>query len=152
ICGKACYTPSHKLTREQPSCGRCGSSPRMRAVVHVLSIELFGVSLILPEFPQRPDISGIGLSDWPGLGALGEKLGYMNTTFADDSGVHVDICNVASEWESTQDFIISSEVFEHVEPPVSRAFEGAWRMLKPGGVLILEHFPLVLSTRPWYFS
>ncbi len=51
-----------------------------------------------------------------------------------------------------KDFIISSDVFEHVVPPVSRAFENVWKMLKPGGVFVLtvpygaqretvEHFP-----------
>ncbi len=50
------------------------------------------------------------------------------------------------------DFVLSSEVFEHVPPPVSRAFAGARALLKPGGVLVLtvpygfqgetiEHFP-----------
>ena len=50
------------------------------------------------------------------------------------------------------DFIISSDVFEHVPPPSITAFKGAINLLKPGGALILtvpfsneeetiEHFP-----------
>ncbi len=50
------------------------------------------------------------------------------------------------------DFVISSEVFEHVPPPVERAFENVARLLKPSGVLIMtvpyslessmrEHYP-----------
>ena len=37
------------------------------------------------------------------------------------------------EWLSRFDFVISSDVFEHVVPPVSRAFENALHLLKPGG-------------------
>ena len=47
---------------------------------------------------------------------------------------------------------MSSEVFEHVPPPVGRAFENVFRLLRPGGVLIfsvpyglagstIEHYP-----------
>jgi SAM-dependent methyltransferase len=47
---------------------------------------------------------------------------------------------------------VSSEVFEHVPPPVGRAFDNAFRLLKPGGVLVfsvpycptgstVEHYP-----------
>ncbi len=50
------------------------------------------------------------------------------------------------------DFVISSEVFEHVVPLVGRAFRNVFRMLKRGGVFLLtapfgsppetiEHFP-----------
>ena len=34
------------------------------------------------------------------------------------------------------DFIVASDVFEHVAPPVSRAFDNARKLLKPGGKLI----------------
>jgi SAM-dependent methyltransferase len=54
-------------------------------------------------------------------------------------------------WGSN-DFVISSDVFEHVLPPVARAFDNVSRLLKPGGLFILtvpfgtqpktiEHFP-----------
>ena len=50
------------------------------------------------------------------------------------------------------DFVVSSDVFEHVAPPVSRAFENVFHLLKPGGFFLLtvpfrsgsdtvEHFP-----------
>ena len=61
------------------------------------------------------------------------------------------------------DFVISTEVFEHVAPPVSRAFTGAFSLLKPGGHLILttpftnkpatvEHFPDLQDYRIVEFS
>ena len=51
------------------------------------------------------------------------------------------------------DFLIASEVFKHVPPPVGAAFSDAFNALKPGGLLLLtvpfdrrlkqtiEHFP-----------
>ena len=42
------------------------------------------------------------------------------------------------------DFLIASEVFEHVEPPVAQAFANAARLLKPSGVLLL--------TVPWVWD
>ena len=50
------------------------------------------------------------------------------------------------------DFVISSEVFEHVVPPVQTAFDNLARLLKPGGLVVFstpwetegpnrEHFP-----------
>jgi hypothetical protein len=39
----------------------CKSTVRARSIVHLLSIALFGHSLILRDFPVRKDIKGIGL-------------------------------------------------------------------------------------------
>jgi SAM-dependent methyltransferase len=113
-------------------------------------MELFDRSLAINDFPSSPGIIGIGLSDWKGYGGrLGKSLGYTNTYYHTDP--RLDITNIDPSQCGLYDFIISSEVFEHVLPPVSKAFENARRLLKPGGVLILtvpyvegttrEHFP-----------
>jgi SAM-dependent methyltransferase len=51
----------------------------------------------------------------------------------------LDISNpeVPENLVQASDFIISSEIFEHVVPPVRRAFENTFKMLKPGGILVL---------------
>jgi SAM-dependent methyltransferase len=107
----------------------------MRSMVHVLSLELFGECLVLPDFPERPDLIGIGMSDWDAYAIpLAGKLGYTNTYF--DRKPALDITHVPEEMVGTLDFILSSDVFEHVQPPVAKAFENARRLLKPNGVFV----------------
>jgi SAM-dependent methyltransferase len=132
------------------SCRHCGSTVRWRSVIHALSMELFGTSLVLSDFPHRPDLVGIGLSDWDGYAKrLASRLNYTNTFF--HQAPLLDITSVSMDHDGRYDFIISSDVFEHICQPVSRAFENAHRLLKPGGVMIFtvpyvdgqtrEHFP-----------
>lgn len=150
ICGKNNSVPLSRLTREQPTC-RCGSTVRLRSLIHVLSIELFGETIALPDFPYRPDIIGIDMSGANTYAdRLHAKLGYTNTFLHKEP--QMDIVSPGDHWYETCDFVISSDVFEHVAPPVSRAFCNTHRILKTGGVLVLtvpyttsgetlEHFP-----------
>lgn len=150
ICGRMSRADKGRLTREEPTC-RCGSTVRIRALVHVLSSELFGESLALADFPPRPDIVGIDMSGADAYaGKLAGKLGYTNTFL--HKPPYLDITNPDAAWLDRCDFVISSDVFEHVAPPVSRVFVNTLRVLKPGGVFVLtvpygkhgetlEHFP-----------
>ena len=61
VCGNASRAFKRRLTREGPTC-RCGSTVRLRALVHVLSVRLFGNSLALQDFPLRPEIVGVDMS------------------------------------------------------------------------------------------
>jgi SAM-dependent methyltransferase len=151
ICGGEAAAPETALQREVPSCPRCGSTVRTRGIVHLLTTELFGRSIALPELPHRPDIAGIGLSDSEGYASrLAARLAYRNTFLHTEP--RLDIAAVPPELSARYDFLIASDVFEHVAPPVSRAFVNARRLLKPGGVFVfsvpftlapdtLEHFP-----------
>lgn len=151
VCGKDCMTKTEELKREEPSCPGCASTVRMRALVHVLSTELFGKRLAISDFPDRQDIRGAGMSDWEGYASrLKDKLDYKNTYYHKEP--RLDITSINPGLEGTLDFIISTDVFEHVESPVSRAFDNARKLLKPGGVFIFtvpytkdaetkEHFP-----------
>jgi hypothetical protein len=152
ICGEHCQTALDRLGREESSCKGCRSCARMRAVIRVLSTELFGESLLLEDFPARPDIRGLGMTDWEAYAnTLAEKFSYQNTYYDQEPRLDISAVEIPAHLLAN-DFIISSEVFEHVVPPVSRAFENVAKMLKPGGLFILtvpytneketiEHFP-----------
>jgi SAM-dependent methyltransferase len=113
------------------------------------------VELAIPDFPVVKGIRGIGMSDAPEMAQrLAEKFEYTNTFYHQDP--RLDIADPSPEHilEHTgrYDFILSSEVLEHVSPPVERAFVNLNRMLKPDGLLLFtvpyridgrtaEHFP-----------
>ena len=151
ICGSRTSAPLPAFERDTPSCGVCGSIVRWRAVVHLLSTGLFGESLAIRDFPESTHLHGLGMSDWVGYAELLPfKLDYANTFV--DRDPQLDITVFKPKLEGQLDFVISSDVFEHVPPPVDVAFENTRRMLKPGGLFVLtvpyridlptqEHFP-----------
>jgi SAM-dependent methyltransferase len=107
--------------------------------------------VILPDFPENRAIRGVGMSDWDGFAKpLAKKLDYTKTYYNQEP--RLDLKNVNSDQGGRYDFVLCSEVLEHVETPVQPAFEGLARLLKPTGVLLLtvpyqintgtiEHFP-----------
>jgi SAM-dependent methyltransferase len=150
ICGHADSLPAADISRESGICLYCGSTVRFRSIAHALAVELLGETRSLPSLPTRKDIRGIGLSDWLGYAELlRDKFSYKNTYY--HKHPRLDICDPEHAEHGLYDFVISSDVFEHVPPPVDRAFEGAFKLLKPGGLLICsvpsidgttdEHFP-----------
>jgi SAM-dependent methyltransferase len=66
---------------------------------------------------------------------LAEAFDYRNTFYTREP--RFDITAPPAQEFGTYDFIISSEIFEHVLPPVEKAFEATFRLLKPNGVLLL---------------
>ena len=152
ICGRPSHCQLDELERETPSCPGCNSSPRLRAIVEILAQNLLGQSCALPDFPVDRKRRGLGLTDYEGYASrLAEKFDYRNTYFHQPP--RLDIAGDIDFHEfGACDFVISSEIFEHVAPPVSRAFENVFRLLKPGGLFLLtvpyglqaetiEHFP-----------
>jgi hypothetical protein len=124
---------------------------RLRSLIAVLSEEIFGVLLTLPEFPILKGIRGIGMSDTPDLaGRLAEKFDYTNTFY--HQAPLFDVTRPEERDRERYDFILSSEVLEHVPPPVERSFAALYGMLKSDGLLLMttpynldgktaEHFP-----------
>jgi SAM-dependent methyltransferase len=124
------------LRHEESSCRVCGSNVRIRALVYLLSRELFGDGFLLSEFPPLPAVKGLGLSDQSSYAApLAARFDYTNTFY--DREPRLDITGRNTERYGTYDFILASDVFEHVAAPVERAFDEAFQLLKPHGTLFL---------------
>lgn len=136
ICGKENVAPIDLVSnREAASCSHCQSSLRMRSLIYVLAVELFGKAFVLPEFPESKEIVGAGMSDWDGYAIpLSQKLGYTNTYYHKEP--KLDIRQINERQQNKYDFIISSDVFEHIQHPVSIAFSNTSRLLKPGGLFL----------------
>ena len=118
--------------------------------MYCLTQELLGEASVLAQLsPQK--LSGMGLSDWEGYAShLREKFDYKNTYYHQEP--RLDICNPDGQWINSSDFLISTDVFEHVLPPHRKAFEGSFSVLKPGGLIVMtapyggnkdtiEHYP-----------
>jgi SAM-dependent methyltransferase len=151
LCGKPNRCVAGELSREASSCANCGSNVRTRGLLRALSVDLFGTNVVVPDFPIMKSLKGIGMSDTAQYAALlAEKFDYKNTFH--DRPPRLDIMRPSEDQFGKYDFVISSEVLEHVPPPVEAAFANLHRLLKPNGILVLtvpytledrtgEHFP-----------
>ena len=109
---------------------------RVRALVALISSEIFGAPMTLPEFPMLKGIRGIGMSDSPQVAErLAEKFDYTNTFYHQAPFFDVTMPDLRDIGRF--DFILSSEVMEHVPPPVEEAFAALSRLLKPNGLLLM---------------
>jgi SAM-dependent methyltransferase len=148
VCGA--HNRVEAFATEPASCA-CGSNVRVRALLYLLSMELFGRGLTVADFPKLKSIRGLGMTDKPGYAAiLAGKFDYTNTYY--DRPPHFDFTAPHPELYGTCDFILSADVLEHVAPPVERPLEEICSLLKPHGCLaatvpctpddaMREHFP-----------
>ena len=129
-----------------------GLNSRLRAIIYVLT-KVIKCNEILNNVTPNKNIKGIGMSDAQNLAsALSKKFNYVNTFY--HTKPFLDIYNnehVSSYYNL--DFIISSDVFEHISPypNIQIAFNNLFKMLKVGGHIIFsvpfiydnyyEHFP-----------
>lgn len=108
---------------------------RVRALIHLLSQELFGASLALPDFPRIKSLRGLGTSDGESYaGRLADRLDYRNTFYHREP--RFDIAHGGAGESGRYDFLLSSEVLEHVVSPVEAAFQNVSNLLKPSGVFV----------------
>lgn len=92
------------------------------------------------------------MSDWDGYARiLSELLDYTNTYYHQEPLLDVTNSEHSSRYNGL-DFVISTDVLEHIDAPVTKALSNIRSMLKTGGILILsvpylegyetiEHFP-----------
>ncbi len=102
--------------------------------------------------PSSTGIVGLGMSDWDGYASrLPNILGYRNT-FYDHSPTLDIMAPIPDDLAGSCDFVICSDVLEHVAPPYERSLAHLLDVLMPGGVLVLtvpmrcdgpieEHYP-----------
>jgi glycosyltransferase involved in cell wall biosynthesis len=135
ICGAQNQVPRSMIDRETPSCGTCGSTPRSRALVEALAVRLFDAPLVLSDIGARKDLSGLGLSDWEGYAhVLRSRFSYTNTFFRSDPSL--DITTRPHGRTGEHDFVIASEVFDHVVGDIEQMFANVRTLLKPDGTLV----------------
>ena len=139
------------VDRELAACASCGASMRCRSVVLALSKALFGRDLSLCCFPLLKSLRGLGISYSDIYSKrLEETFSYTNTFYHREP--RFDLVEPDEREFGKYDFVICSEVLEHIPAPVERAFSTLAHLLKPAGVLILtvpysvevgtvEHFP-----------
>ncbi|MCC6857292.1 MAG: methyltransferase domain-containing protein [Bryobacterales bacterium] len=128
--------PLTEIARETPTCRKCGSSIRTRAVALVLSRELFGIDLPLIHFPTLKSIRGLGISDSDTYsGCLERSFTYINTHYHREP--RFDLLQPDGREFERYDFVICSEVMEHIPSAPETAFKTLARLLKPEGFLIL---------------
>jgi methyltransferase family protein len=151
LCGAANRAARDELDRDRPTCGACGSNVRFRAIARLVVRELTGRDCALPDLPRSKQWRGLGLSDAEAYADLfAAKFDYVNTHFHTEP--RLDIANADVARYGGRDFIVASDVFEHVAPPVARAFACARALLNESGKLIftvpfsldpdtVEHFP-----------
>jgi SAM-dependent methyltransferase len=139
-----------EFAAEPASCS-CGSNVRTRALIHLLSLELFGRSLIARDFPRLKSVRGLGMSDKACYASiLEEKFDYQNTFY--DREPRFDFSRPHANLSGTLDFVLSADVLEHVAPPVENTLMEVHRLLRPHGFLVAtvpcssgatlrEHYP-----------
>jgi SAM-dependent methyltransferase len=106
----------------------------------------------MKNLEKNKTLKGIGMSDSGWADIFKDKFNYVNTFY--HTSPYLNIYNNEHVKKYTYlDFIISSDVFEHIDPfpSIQIAFDNLFSMLKCGGSLIFsvpftysehkEHFP-----------
>ncbi len=93
-----------------------------------------------PALAPRRDLAGLGLSDASCYATpLARVFDYENTWFHTEP--RVDITRIDPARRGRYDFVVASDVFEHVAPPVARAFDNALAAAQAGSVFVLTVQP-----------
>lgn len=139
-------------SREGLVCPSCGLNGRQRAVLFAAQKKLN-----FKKYFKKQNI--VGVSDGlPISMAFNSRFGNRYSNFEYHLEPYLDITQLKPEFESIANFVTCSEVLEHVQPPVDFAFSGLYKLLKPGGWLLLsvphtgsgsahvEHFPIMVNS------
>jgi hypothetical protein len=138
--------------REGLVCPSCGLNSRQRAILFAAQKKS------MTGFLQGKNLNIVGVSDGASIESAFKvrfRNSYKNFEFHKEP--FLDITKVDIVLESSTEIVTCSEVLEHVAPPIDKAFLGLYKLLKPGGWLILsvphrgvnavheEHFPVMTN-------
>jgi SAM-dependent methyltransferase len=152
ICGMQNEAAASSFHRELAACHSCDSRPRFRGIIAALSEGLFGRRMDLADFPTDHNLRGVGFSDWHGfIPPLRDKIGYVLTFYEQEPRIDLTDASTIKPF-ARSDYVICSEVFEHIPRPLGPGFRNLRALLKPGGLLVftvpytdalwtIEHFP-----------
>jgi hypothetical protein len=135
ICGSSALLPA--VGREEVSCIACGVTWRVQATM-VAVLEGLGYPEGAKFSDVKPDLSrrGIGISDhWRLAGRLASVFDYVNTFY--HRFPKVDVTATPPELKGELEFIICSDVLEHIPPPAFDGLRGLREMLRPGGFAVI---------------
>jgi SAM-dependent methyltransferase len=139
--------------KSRESACRFGFNSRFRAICYVFTKLFYGECKIMHSLEDNKILKGIGMSDSSWANIFKQKFNYVNTYY--HTSPYLDIYNDEHiQKYNDLDFIISSDVFEHIDPypSVQIAFDNLYKMLKKGGCVIfsvpynangehIEHYP-----------
>ena len=105
-------------------------------MILALARAMFGVDLALPDFPMLKSVRGLGFSDSDiYANRLSAVFTYTNTFYHREP--FFDLTHPDENEFGKYDFVICSDVLEHVPQPLHTAFQTLACLLKPTGILIL---------------
>jgi SAM-dependent methyltransferase len=151
ICGVENPLDLASLHRELVVCRNCGSNARFRGIFHAIQTYVAGRADLKADAERLKRIKGLGFSDaFQYAGRLAESFDYTNTYY--HQSPRIDIMERSTFPKEPCDFIVCSDVLEHVVGDLDVAFKNLRSALKPGGKLIfsvpylegeatIEHFP-----------
>jgi len=108
----------------------------MRAALMTLMIGLKYPPAPLPGLTADWSRRGLGLSDVPPLvPALASRFSFTNTYY--HQFPRLDIARPPDDLLGQIEFIVCSDVLEHVPPPLDAALAGLFACLEPGGFAVI---------------
>jgi len=126
-----------EIQRESMQCQNCRSTWRARAtglaVQQGLGYEIQPFKNIVCDWSRV----GLGISDDINLSvALHSKFFYSNSFY--DTFPYLDIRNVPIRARASFEFVTCSDVLEHIDMGINKAFTGLRSLTKPGGFVVVS--------------
>lgn len=128
--------PFDELDRETGFCPSCGANVRHRSILALLSLEAFGKSLDLARWPENRAFALAMVGEIGAKQKLSQKLTCVEPALDASREPFLRFDGVAKHLDGTANAVICSDVLQHLVP-LRGAFAWLYRLLKPGGLLIL---------------